>query len=87
MKTDAWLVANRIGKYHMRVMYKELRGHKPKVPWKHLICSNGVRPKSLFVLWLCSQNRISIKDRLVKFGVRWMENVYFATRDSGSSTV
>lgn len=63
MNIEAWKEFDAIGNFKMGVIYKELQGTHPKVPWKNLIRGNGARSRSIFTMWMACQNRLRTKDR------------------------
>ncbi|WMV30999.1 hypothetical protein MTR67_024384 [Solanum verrucosum] len=57
-----------VGKKSMiRQAYKQMLGGFSKVEWRNLICCNSARPKAIFTQWLQAQNRLLIKDRMLKW--------------------
>lgn len=50
------------------VMYKVLQGVKPKVFWRKNFFRKIARPRPIFTLLITCQRRLSMKDRLNKFG-------------------
>lgn len=48
-------------------VYQLFRGVKPKVSWRNPFYGNLSRPRATFTLWLVCQDRLPIKDRLLRF--------------------
>ncbi|PKI76232.1 hypothetical protein CRG98_003343 [Punica granatum] len=49
--------------------WKCLRTRKLKMEWRNAVWFEGQFPRSSFVSWLCVQNRLATKDRLLKWGI------------------
>ena len=62
-----WQNVERKGKFSIAQMYKSLRPLLQKVPQRKIICNNKASPKSVFILWLAIQDRLSTKDRLTQW--------------------
>lgn len=50
LNSVAWQRFTATGKYTTKIMYLELRGIEPSMPWKNLVRGNHARPLSVFVL-------------------------------------
>lgn len=55
--------------FSTKMVYQKIRGTFQKVPWKRLVCNNYGCPKWIFILRLVAHGRLSIKDRLVHWGL------------------
>lgn len=65
--TDTWNGFDTTGKFHTRLLYQDLLGSHPMVPWRNLLHGNGGRPRAIFTLWMTCFRRLNTKDRLVRF--------------------
>lgn len=53
--------------YNSGATWFALRSHAALVPWYHLVCFKGHTPRHSFIVWLAILNKLSTKDRLVKW--------------------
>ncbi|XP_058723274.1 uncharacterized protein LOC131595058 [Vicia villosa] len=67
--SDAWNNFAGTGIYRTRMIYSELRGIRPDVPWKNMIRGNLESPRAVFSLWMACHCRLNTKDRILKIGV------------------
>eukprot|EP00252_Welwitschia_mirabilis_P019458 TRINITY_DN451_c0_g1_i2.p1 TRINITY_DN451_c0_g1~~TRINITY_DN451_c0_g1_i2.p1 ORF type:complete len:135 (-),score=10.53 TRINITY_DN451_c0_g1_i2:1714-2118(-) len=51
-------------------VYSHLCGHHPKWEWWDLVWNRFMIPKYSFAAWMACNNRLAIKDRILKFGVQ-----------------
>ncbi|KAL2920834.1 LINE-1 retrotransposable element ORF2 protein [Bienertia sinuspersici] len=68
-QVGGWAGLEKQGKFSIHKMYKAIRPQAPKIPWRRVICNNHASPKSVFVLWMAVQNRLTTKDRLIQWNI------------------
>lgn len=66
----AWNEIFQKGEYSTTIVYKLLRGERRITDWNKMLNKNNAKPRSVFVIWLCTQERLSMKDRLLRFGIQ-----------------
>ncbi|XP_020262200.1 uncharacterized protein LOC109844683 [Asparagus officinalis] len=54
---------------HLSKLYSTMSPVTNKVPWFYVVWENFSYPKHCFILWLAVQNRLLIKERLLKRGL------------------
>lgn len=55
-------------KFSIKKFYWFLRGDKPQVPWKRIICNSKSSPIAVFITWLLLQGTLT-KDKLLQWGI------------------
>lgn len=64
--TPNWVPA-KSGIYHTGATWSAIRQHRPHVPWYTLVWFKNHTPRHLFIVWLALPNRLTTRDRLVKW--------------------
>jgi len=70
-EVGGWSTVQHRGIFSIQKLYNQIRPQGKKVQWRRAICNNKAIPKSVFILWLAIQDRLTTKERLVK----WHMNV------------
>ncbi|XP_049405161.1 uncharacterized protein LOC125868574 [Solanum stenotomum] len=69
------------GKFQIKAAYHYFQQQHPRVPWKSLTLHKHIHPRHRFHLWLAVQQRLSIVDRLQKFGIQVLMECSFCSQE------
>lgn len=51
------------------VLYIEMQGHPPKMPWAKMVCQNAAPAECLFITWLLLHEKLATWENMQKYGI------------------
>lgn len=76
-----WATMLHLPKFQTGIIYRELQGDVPVVPWRSLLYKNYARPRAKFIVWMACHFRLPTRSRLHRFGFVDTADCCFCNQD------